>query len=134
GARHRAAGLVVPLREAVLRLVLAHLREPLLRAEAGIDAVLLEQRLRGVPVDRVPLRLAVGAARPALLGALVRIEPEPLQPLEDGATRRLGVALLVGVLEAQHERAPLLPRVKPVEERRARSAAVEVARGAGREA
>src|SRR5262249_27763736 len=59
---------------------------------------------------------------------LVGVEPEPAQPLVDRALRGLGVALLVGVLQAEDELAALVAGEEPVEQGGARAAHVEVPR------
>jgi hypothetical protein len=64
--------------------------------------------------------------------SLVIIEAEPGHALQDAAHHLLAGALQVGVLNAQDEGASLLAREEPVEERGARPADVEVARGGRR--
>src|SRR6202008_3712889 len=66
--------------------------------------------------------------------ALVPVDPEPLQAVEDRVDRFARRALEVGVLDAQHERAAVAPRVSPGEKRGARAADMQVARRTGREA
>jgi hypothetical protein len=63
----------------------------------------------------------------------VPVEPEPAQPLEDGARGLVGGAGLVGVLDAEQELAAELAGEEPVEERGAGAADVEVAGGRGGE-
>ena len=58
--------------------------------------------------------------------------PEPFHPVDDGVDRRLGGALTVGVLNAQHHFAAMASGVEPVEERRARAANVQKTGGRGR--
>ena len=60
--------------------------------------------------------------------------PSQLEPVEDDLGVRVGAALLVGVLDAEHEGAAGLPGEEPVEERGAGAADVEVAGGGGGEA
>ena len=47
--------------------------------------------------------------------ALVPVQAEPAQAVEDRVHRLVGRALEVGVLDAQHERAAVPARVGPVE-------------------
>ncbi len=80
-----------------------------------------------------PLRLAIGTVRPADVGPLVPVEPEPAQVFEDA---RLGLArrpLGVGVLDAEQERPVLAVRQQPIEERRAGVPDVQLTGGAGSE-
>ena len=62
-----------------------------------------------------------------------QVEPEPPQVVLDRGFRRRRRALAVGVLDAQDERAAVMARQQPVEERRAGVADVEVTGGAGGE-
>ena len=93
-----------------------------------------DELLGHLPVTREPLRLEVGAVGAADARALVPVEPQPAQPVED-AVHHLGRrALDVGVLDAQDEGAAVPAREEPVEERGAGAADVQVAGGGGREA
>jgi len=101
----------------------------------------IELLLRAVVPVRVPLReepvgdLAIaGEALHLEEGALGIVEPEPLHGIEDRLNRLLRRAFEVRVLDAQHESAPVALRIRPVEERGAGAAEVEVAGGARREA
>src|SRR5262249_60483983 len=81
--------------------------------------------------------IGVGApGRPIAGGrrAFVPVRLEPAQRVDDVLDVLVGGPRAVGVLDAQDERPAVMPRVEPVEERRARAADVEVTRGAGREA
>ena len=74
-------------------------------------------------------RLDVRLVRAADLGALIPVEPEPAQGLED---QRLGagdVALLVGVLDPQDEVAARVAGGEPREEGRANRAEMQRAGG-----
>ena len=74
------------------------------------------------------------AADARVLRALVPVDAEPGEVLEDAGHGGVGGAQHVGVLDAEQE-APAEPaRERPVEERRARAAHVQVAGGRGREA
>src|SRR5580698_11479767 len=46
---------------------------------------------------------------------LVEAEIEPLQAVENGIDRRLGVAIDIRIIDVQHHRATITPRVEPVE-------------------
>ena len=72
--------------------------------------------------------------RTADLRAFVPIEPEPAQRLEDERLGAGDVALLVGVLDAQDERAARVTRRQPREEGGAYGAEVQRPGGGGREA
>src|SRR5688572_20131602 len=65
--------------------------------------------------------------------SLVPFQAKPLHRLDDRLDRGFRGALEIGVLDAQHERAAVAPRIGPREKRGARAADVQVARGAGRE-
>jgi hypothetical protein len=57
--------------------------------------------------------------------ALVPVEAQPLQAVEDRVDRLLRRALEVGVFDPQDESAAVAPRVRPGEERRASAADVQ---------
>ena len=81
-------------------------------------------------LDQLLERLAVALGAFALEdGLAVPVELEPAQGVEDLLDVLLGGALPVGILDPQYELAPLLAGEEPVEERRARAADVERARG-----
>src|SRR5204863_5675815 len=61
-------------------------------------------------------------------------EGEPAEAVEDRRQRGLDVALLIGVVDAQHVLAAVAACEEPVEQRRAHPADVEEAGRAGREA
>mmetsp|Transcript_20287 Transcript_20287/g.35663 ORF Transcript_20287/g.35663 Transcript_20287/m.35663 type:complete len:221 (+) Transcript_20287:2430-3092(+) len=105
----------------------------LLRAEAGVGRARVHQ-LPGVPlVDLPALALPVGPHLPGLVGPLVPVQLEPAQVRQHALLARARGARLVRVLDAQHELAPLVARCQVVEERGARAAHVQRARGRGRE-
>src|SRR2546426_3171642 len=83
---------------------------------------------------RSPLHLEVGRVRPPHDWALVRLEAEPLEDVDDRLFALLRAARLVGVLDAEHERAVVLTRPEPVEQRGAGAPDVQVPGGRGREA
>ena len=95
------------------------------RREVAIGQALLEDRLGRLPMQRQALGLAV---------LFVPAEIQPAQPFEDGIERGFGVALDVGVVDAQDHGAAVAAGVQPVEDERARAADVEKARGRGRKA
>src|SRR3954471_746715 len=61
--------------------------------------------------------------------AVVPVEFEPLESLEDRASALVGAPRLVGVLDAEQKLTAELPRVKPVEERGARAPDVQISGG-----
>ena len=72
--------------------------------------------------------LGVTGGAGKLIGDLaVPLQAEPRQPVEDRGDRGLGRAGAVGVLDAQEERAAVMAREQPVEERRAGAADVQEA-------
>ena len=84
---------------------------------------------RRTAVGVEPLGLPVGRVGAAHVGALVPVEPEPAQGVEDLLLAVLAVARPVGVLDAQDELAALLARERQVEQRHVRRADVRVAGG-----
>ena len=95
-------------------------------AEAAVGLALGQQALGVGPVAGGVLALEERALVPG--------EAEPAEPVEDDPGVRLGAALAVGVLDAEHEGAAGVPGVEPVEERGAGAADVEVAGGRRSEA
>ncbi len=104
------------------------------RAEARIDGARVAQRRQDVQIDRQALALQIGSVGAALAWPFVPVQTQPLHGPQDRGVARFAAALLVGVLDAQDERAALVARIEPVEERGAGAADVQVARGARREA
>ncbi len=84
-------------------------------------------------VDRVAFALEIRSVVAADAGAFVPVETEPFQAVIDDLHGLDGVARLVGVLDAQDERATGVPGVEPVEQRGARPADVQEAGGRGGE-
>ena len=77
---------------------------------------------------------AISRCRSSALGLLVLFVPaeaEPAQAVEDGVERGLGVALDVGVVDAQDHGAPVVAGIEPVENVVSRAADVQKARGEG---
>ena len=95
-------------------------------APAPVGAACGQQLVDVAVVEVEALALEHGAA----LGGQV----EPGHGLDDGVGGLLGAAFAVGVLHAQQEGSALALGQKPAEQRGARAADVQVARGAGREA
>ncbi len=93
--------------------------------EIAIGEALFEDRLGDAAVQGEAVGLPV---------LLVPAEIEPAQAFEDGIEGRLGVALDVGVVDAQDHRAAVVAGVEPVEDEGARAADVQIARGGGRKA
>src|SRR5207248_690511 len=79
------------------------------------------------------LRLVVGAVGAADLGALVPVDAEPAEAVEDRLEGLGDVALLVGVVDAEDEPAAVAAGEEPVEQGRPHAADVQVARRAGGE-
>ena len=90
---------VVAGRDLALLLVLAHRREPLARAPAQVRVAVREQPVDVRPVGVEPLALAVRRVRPALVRALVPVEPEPAQRVVDLLLAVGLEARAVGVLD-----------------------------------
>ena len=97
---------------------------------AALGGELLELGL----VESGALRLEVGAVVAADLGPLVPIHAQPAHRVEDHLQEGVGVALLVGVLDAEDELAARVTGVEPVEQGRAGASDMEEAGGAGGEA
>ena len=104
------------------------------RGERLVRVAALDQAADDVRVQVHPLRLPVRLVRAAHLDALVPVQAEPAQRVEQLQVGLLRVARRVGVLDAEHERAARVARVRPVEQRRADQADVRRAGGRGAEA
>ena len=102
-------------------------------AVAVVRASLRDEGVRHRAMPIAPLRLKVRPVRPADLRPFVPVQTKPAQPVEDAVHHFVRRALGVGVFDAQHEDAAEAPREQPVEQRRARAADVQVARGRGSE-
>src|SRR5690606_28745728 len=72
-------------------------------AEAAEGVALADQQLAVFTVDLAALALAVGAVGTANIRALVPIQPQPAQGVEDLLFRFGAGAHLVGVLDTQEE-------------------------------
>src|ERR1700728_4211437 len=62
----------------------------------------------------------------------VPAECEPIQPFVDGVERGFGVALDIGVVDAQHQCAAVLANIEPIKDEGARAANVQIASWGGR--
>ena len=94
----------------------------------------LHQRADVALINVQPLRLAIGAVGPAHVGTFVIVEPEPAQRRANSLLRLVGIACLVGILDAQHEGAAVTARVGVVKQGSISRAHVRVAGGARRDA
>ena len=59
---------------------------------------------------------------------LVPIQLKPLQAVENGIERRLGIAIDIGVVDAQDHRAVVAARIEPVENERPGASNMKVTR------
>ena len=94
------------------------------RREIAIRQALRENRLGGLAVQGEALGLLV---------LLVPAEIEPAQAVENGIERGFGVALHVGIVDAQDHSAAVAAGEEPIENEGARAPDVQKARGRGRE-
>ena len=92
--------------------------------EVTISVALIEDSLCDATMKIEPLGLLV---------FFVPVETEPAQAFEDGVDRRFGIALNVGVVEAEDHGAAIPPRIKPIEDESARTAHMKKAGGRRRE-
>ena len=97
-----------------------------------VGQVCLEQLLEYVAIDPSPFGLDVGPVLSALHGALVRVQTQPGQRVQQILQRFLGVPSGVGVFDPQHERAAEVPGERPVEQGAANVPHVQVAGRRGR--
>src|SRR5205814_148345 len=100
--------------------------ELLLGAIAAIRDAARQERARDLVIERVALRLAKGTFIP--------MQTEPSEIIEDHLLRFARRARDIGVLDAKNEDPLVALREKPVEDRSACAADVEVPGGRGREA
>ena len=102
-------------------------------AVVAIDVARGEQSVGGPAIALGPLRLEVGAERPADLGPFVPVDPDPAEAVEDLPDGILDVPLLVGVVDPQDELAAVMAGQQPVEQGRPHPADVQKAGRAGGE-
>ncbi len=93
--------------------------------EIAIRQAFLQDCLRHLTVQREAFRLPV---------LFVPTQTEPVEAVEDGIERGLGVALDIGVVDAQNHRAAVVAGVEPIENEGARAPDVQKARRRGRKA
>ena len=103
-------------------------------AEAVIRAAPFHEQVSIFAEQAAPLGLDIRADRAADVRAFVMVESTFGQRLIDDIDRAVHQAALIGVLDAEDERAVVAAGDQPSIERRAQIADVHVARGAGREA
>ena len=107
----------------------------LLGRRVGLVGVAGLKQARGhITVDVHALTLAVGAVRASLTDALVPVEAQPLQGLDDLVEGLLGVAGGIRVFDAEDEGSSRVAGVGPVEQARADHADVRGSCGRGAEA
>ena len=78
-------------------------------------------------------RLPVQGKPFGLLVLFVPVKAQPAQALKDGLDAGIGVALDVGVVEAQHHGSAVMARKEPIEDEGARAADVKKSSGRRRE-
>ena len=78
-----------------------------------------------------PLRLVVGRVRSTHVRTLIPVQPQPSESLKNRLQSFLDIALLVGIIDAQQECAISLSGEQIIEQRRADSTNVQIARGTG---
>ena len=94
---------------------------------------LVGQLLELGAVQLVALGLEVRAEIAAHAGTFVPVHPQPVHGIQDHLQEGVGVALLIGILDAQDELPASVPGVEPIEQGRAGAADMEEPGGAGRE-
>src|SRR5436305_10285990 len=115
------------LRRPALRLRNLPLRlELLLAAVTAIRDSSRDQLARNRAVARHTLRLAIRRMRSADIGTFVPHQSEPAKIVEHHRLRLGSRPRLIRILDADDERAAVMLRKQPVENRRARAADVEV--------
>jgi hypothetical protein len=88
------------------------------------------QKQREAPIqEQSRIALMSGESLGLIDHLVVPVETQPGETLEDGARTLVRAAGFVGILDAQQELSAVLSRVQPVEQRRARAAHVQIARG-----
>ena len=107
----------------------AHLLQPLRGAEAAKGMAALQEPLGMLPVDVLALALAVGGMGAALVRALVPVQAQPLEGVDDGGFGLLAAARLIRVLNAQQELAASLACMAEAEKRHIGGAQMRVASG-----
>ena len=118
---HIAPRAVDPERLAHRLGLLALFRQLLLGHVTAIGRATLEKPMGNLGVPRPELRLVIFVAIP--------IEPEPAHAIKDRVDSLGSGASPVGILNTQQELAAVVTGIKPVEQRRARAADVQVSGG-----
>lgn len=98
------------------------------RAVAVVEEALLREVIEGRVVPVEPLRLTVRTEAPALLRALIPVEPEPPQVVELTLRRAVDDAGRIEILHPQDQRAGRLARAQPSDECRGRTPEMQIAR------
>src|SRR5579863_2756632 len=96
--------------------------------------MLAQQALGLFAVEFQPVGLAIRRVRSANVWAFVPVEPQPFQVADELIFKTSFAALDIGILDAEHHGAALLPGKEPVEQGRAGIAHVEMPGGRGRKA
>ena len=107
-----------------------------LAAEAGISQTLFDQLLNEGLIDLTAEALGVGAVSAALtilVDALVEVDAEAVQTVDDGRDTVFLLTLLVGILDTQQENAARLMSAALIDQRCENTADVQEAGGAGGE-
>jgi hypothetical protein len=126
--------VAVVARGFLARLLLGTQRvEALGGAEARERMALLDQLVAVLLIDGAALALPIRAVRAADVRALVPLDTQPAQRVEDLLFRFASRAHLVGVLDAQNELTAVLAGEAEVEQRDIRGADVRVAGGRRRD-
>src|SRR6266851_5789276 len=103
-------------------------------AKTQISLALAQQPLGMFAINRQPVRLPIRAEPATYVRPLVPIQAEPLE-VGDELVFKAGFApIYVGVFDAKYHRPALLPREKPVKERSARVADMQMSSWGGSEA
>ena len=94
--------------------------------EAAVGRPALDQLMGDLGVALLELRLEIGIA--------VAADTEPIEPVEDGVDGFLRRPGAIGILDAEQILTAVMPGEQPVEQRRAGTADMKIARRRGREA
>ena len=125
-SRTVAPAAIVPQRQLLRPLFVAHRFELLGRGVALVGMALVEQLLCNLRMTLRPVGLEQGRR--------VVVETEPIQPVDDLVDGILRGSLAIGVFDPQQRLAAMMAGKEPVEQRSARAADVEISCGRRREA
>src|SRR5271165_838763 len=92
-----------------------------------------EIAIREAFFENAPGHFAMQIAAVGLAVLFVPVEIEPLEAFEDGVERGLGVAVDVGIVDAQHHYAVMMAGVEPIKNERPGAADVQETGSRGRE-